>query len=80
VVQPEETVLLEEVSVPCHEDVTQHSCPFLIPRWLQERMAQSKGQQMQNRDRGVKAFLLFGEFVDSSKGSVLFCKSSLSSS
>jgi hypothetical protein len=31
---------LEVVVVPCHKHVVNHSCPSLIPRWLQE----SKGQ------------------------------------
>jgi hypothetical protein len=46
-----------EVSVPCHKDVIDHSCPSLIPRWLQERMAQSKGQQVQNGERDAKLLL-----------------------
>jgi hypothetical protein len=33
-----------------------HSCPSLIPRQLQERMAQSKGQQVQNGDRAAMLF------------------------
>jgi hypothetical protein len=47
---------LGEVSVPCHKDVIHHSCPSLIPRWLQERMAQSKGQRIQNGGRKAKLF------------------------
>jgi hypothetical protein len=47
------------VLIPGHKDVIDHSCPFFIPRWLQERMAQSKGQQVQNGDRDAKSFLLF---------------------
>jgi hypothetical protein len=39
VVHPEEGLLLGEVLLPCQEDVINHSCPSLIPRWLQERMA-----------------------------------------
>jgi hypothetical protein len=27
---------------PCHKDVLEQSCPFWNPRWLQERMAQTK--------------------------------------
>jgi hypothetical protein len=28
-------MLLGVILVPCHKDVTDHSCPFLVPRWLQ---------------------------------------------
>jgi hypothetical protein len=44
------------VSVTCQKDVIDRSCPSLIPRWLQKRMAQSKGQQIQNGERGAKFF------------------------
>jgi hypothetical protein len=45
------------VSVPCHKNVIDHSCPSLIPRWLQERMAQNKGQKVQNGVGDAKNFL-----------------------
>jgi hypothetical protein len=41
----------------CHKDIIGHSCPSMIPRWLQEGMAQSKGQQVQNGDRDAKRLL-----------------------
>jgi hypothetical protein len=47
------------VSVPCHKDVIDHSFSSLIPVWLQERMTQSKRQQVQNGDRGFKLFFSF---------------------
>jgi hypothetical protein len=31
VVHPEKGLLLGVVSVPCHEDITDYFCPFLIP-------------------------------------------------
>jgi hypothetical protein len=43
---------------PCHKDAINHSCPSLVPRWLWDRLSQSKGQQVENRDR-CQAFLLF---------------------
>jgi hypothetical protein len=50
VLHSEESMLLGVVSVPCHKDVIDHFCPFLTPGWLQEGMAQSKGQQTKWRD------------------------------
>jgi hypothetical protein len=44
---------------PCHKDIIDHPCPSLIPTWLQERKAQSKGQQLQNGDRDAKPFPFF---------------------
>jgi hypothetical protein len=57
VVDPKEGLLLSVVLVHCHKDVIDHSCPSLIPRWLQERLAQSKDRfKMEER---CHAFLLF---------------------
>jgi hypothetical protein len=42
VVHPEGTLLLGIISVTHYEDIN-HYCLSLIPRWLRERMAQSKG-------------------------------------
>jgi hypothetical protein len=66
---------LRTVSVPVHKDVIDHSCPFLISRWLQERMARNKRQQVQNGDGGASFSLAFSEFEGPSKESVLFSKS-----
>jgi hypothetical protein len=59
VVHSEEASLLGVVLVPCCEDVIDHSCPSLIARWQQERMAQGKGQQVQNGDWDAKLFSCF---------------------
>jgi hypothetical protein len=33
-------ILREVSSISCYKDVINQSCPFCIPRWLQDRMAQ----------------------------------------
>jgi hypothetical protein len=43
-------------------------------------MAQGKGQQVQNGDRGAKLSPVFSKFVGPSKESVFFSKSSLNNS
>jgi hypothetical protein len=45
------------ISATCHKDVFYHSCPFLIPTYLEEGMTQSKEQHIQNGDRDAKLLL-----------------------
>jgi hypothetical protein len=59
VIHPKKSLLLRAVLVPCFEDVMNHSCPFLISRWLQGdcRKNGSEQRQIQNGGWG-HAFLL----------------------
>jgi hypothetical protein len=50
---------LGEILAPCHKDIVSQSYPSLIAKWLQKRLAQSRGQQVQNGDREAKLFSCF---------------------
>jgi hypothetical protein len=50
---------LEVVLVPCGKDVTNQFLSFLDSKVAGERRAQSRGQQVQDGDRGVKLFSMF---------------------
>jgi hypothetical protein len=56
VVHPEEGLLLSVVSVPCHEDVTDYFCPFLIPRQLQGDCKWNDSEQRQIQNRELQCF------------------------
>jgi hypothetical protein len=58
---------LWEVSVPCHKDVINYSFPSLIPRQLQERMAQRKEQWVQNEGEMPCFSPMFSKLLDPSK-------------
>jgi hypothetical protein len=52
-----EGVLLGVVSVPCHGEVMNHSCPSLIPRWLQGDCRENGSEQRQIQNGGRDAML-----------------------
>jgi hypothetical protein len=87
VAPPEEGLSKGIVSVPYHEDVTDHFCPSLIPRWLQGNCRENGSEQRQIQNGEMPSFfiLFYYSYVrdaifSPSKESVLFSKSSLNTS
>jgi hypothetical protein len=46
---------LKEISVLCHKDITDHSCPSLITRWLQREWLRAKDNRV---EAGMPSFSL----------------------
>jgi hypothetical protein len=49
---PKESLLLGVVSIPCYEDIMDHSCPSFIPRWLQGDCRENVSEQRQIQNVG----------------------------
>jgi hypothetical protein len=58
VVHPKEGLRLGVISVPYHEDVINHFCSSLIPRWLQSDCRENGSEQKQIQNTEIPCFFL----------------------